>query len=58
MKLPSLNTQILIGAVAGAFVHERHATNRELPRLAGRRIDLGVSADPTGQDAVEGGSES
>lgn len=23
------------GAVAGAFVHERHATNRELPRLAG-----------------------
>ncbi|MDQ3414388.1 MAG: kynureninase, partial [Verrucomicrobiota bacterium] len=22
-------------AVAGAFVHERHATNRELPRLAG-----------------------
>ncbi|HEY5035684.1 MAG TPA: kynureninase, partial [Chthoniobacterales bacterium] len=23
------------GAVAGAFVHERHATNRELPRFAG-----------------------
>ena len=23
------------GAVAGAFVHERHATNRDLPRLAG-----------------------
>jgi len=23
------------GAVAGAFVHERHATNRKLPRLAG-----------------------
>jgi kynureninase len=23
------------GAVAGAFVHDRHATNRELPRLAG-----------------------
>jgi kynureninase len=23
------------GAVAGAFVHERHATNRNLPRLAG-----------------------
>ena len=23
------------GAVAGVFVHERHATNRELPRLAG-----------------------
>jgi kynureninase len=23
------------GAVAGAFVHERHATNRQLPRLAG-----------------------
>ena len=23
------------GAAAGAFVHERHATNRELPRLAG-----------------------
>ena len=23
------------GAVAGAFVHERHATNREIPRLAG-----------------------
>jgi kynureninase len=23
------------GAVAGAFVHERHTTNRELPRLAG-----------------------
>jgi kynureninase len=23
------------GAVAGAFVHERHAINRELPRLAG-----------------------
>ncbi len=23
------------GAVAGAFIHERHATNRELPRLAG-----------------------
>jgi kynureninase len=23
------------GAVAGAFVHQRHATNRELPRLAG-----------------------
>ncbi len=23
------------GAVAGAFVHERHATNRSLPRLAG-----------------------
>ena len=23
------------GAVAGAFVHERHASNRELPRLAG-----------------------
>ena len=23
------------GAVAGAFVHERHAANRELPRLAG-----------------------
>lgn len=23
------------GAVAGAYVHERHATNRELPRLAG-----------------------
>jgi kynureninase len=23
------------GAVAGAFVHERHATNRELPRMAG-----------------------
>ena len=23
------------GAVAGAFVHERHATNHELPRLAG-----------------------
>ena len=23
------------GAIAGAFMHERHATNRELPRLAG-----------------------
>jgi kynureninase len=23
------------GAIAGAFVHDRHATNRELPRLAG-----------------------
>ena len=23
------------GAVAGAFIHERHATNRDLPRLAG-----------------------
>jgi len=23
------------GAVAGAFLHERHATNRDLPRLAG-----------------------
>ncbi|MDG2200373.1 MAG: kynureninase [Phycisphaerales bacterium] len=23
------------GAVAGAFVHERHATNRDIPRLAG-----------------------
>ena len=23
------------GAVAGAFIHERHATNRQLPRLAG-----------------------
>ena len=23
------------GAIAGAFVHERHATNRKLPRLAG-----------------------
>ncbi len=23
------------GAVAGAFIHERHASNRELPRLAG-----------------------
>jgi len=38
------------GAVAGAFVHERHATNRELPRLADRHERVSIPAGDQRRD--------